>query len=137
MRRIIRHLFLTVTTMPLIVFSACRENIDERFEREAHEFTQKKCPVMVDKCTRLDSIIYDIHTHTVGYHYTLSGEADNPEVYKTNEVSSILLAEVKNSTIVKQQKDAGCSFLYTYRSAKDSAVILASVRITKEDYAKD
>ncbi len=116
-----------------VLLAGCQESIEEKFEREARTFTKKQCPVQINPGTRMDSMTFDRATHTQHYYYTLTGIADSEEKLKSFDVKEVLKAELKNATNVREQKDAGCNFEYTYRSASKGTV-LAHVILTPEDY---
>lgn len=112
-----KGIFLLVFSL---VFSACAfEDFDKRSEREAREFTEKQCPRKVDKFTTLDSMIYDIPTRTLEYHYTLSGDLDNDTIFTPGiwaDFKNILREELKNSVELKRYKEHKVNFSYCYYS---------------------
>lgn len=116
------------------LLTACQESLEDKCVREAKEYTEKKCPAPIGKDMVIDSMTFDRATHTLHYYYTLSGHADNSELTQTVDVYDILLEQIKNATSVKEYKDAGYSFSYTYRSAKDKTNILFEYTFTQEDY---
>ena len=64
------------------VLTACQESFEDRCEREAKDFTTKKCPAQINLNTRIDSMTFDKRTLTVSYYYTMSGSADNAMAIK-------------------------------------------------------
>ncbi len=126
---------ITYALLALVALAAsCQESLEEKCEREARTYTQKKCPAPVNKNTIIDSMTFDRQTHTLRYHYTLRGPADNEAIGQSNLAYDMLLRELKNATFVKDYKDAGYNFRYTYRSQKDSSKVLYDVTFTKDDY---
>lgn len=122
------------TVMAAFALTACQESLEDRCAREAKEYTEKKCPVQINPSTTIDSMTFDKATHTVHYHYTLSGAGDNPEVISKLNPRKILIDELKNSTSVRGYKEAGYSFAYTYYSASNKGKKLFDVLIKEKDY---
>ena len=121
--------------IPVFLTIACQEKLEDRCAREAKEYTQKKCPSPVGKNTIIDSMIFYRPTLTIHYYYTLTGDADNQEAIKnTADLRERLLEQVKNTTSMKEYKDAGYNIAYTYFSQKDKGKILFDVIFTKNDY---
>lgn len=127
-----KKIFYTMLAAALL--TACQESLEDRCEREAKEYTAKKCPAPVGENTVIDSLVFERATHTMHYYYTLSGNADNPEAIIGETVRKALLDQIKNSTAVKAYKDNGYSFAYTYHSAKTKGKVLFSATITEKDY---
>ena len=70
---------IIILLVGVAMLTACHESLEERAEREAKEFTEKNCPTPVRENTRTDSLTYDKESRTIGYWYTLCGQADNAE----------------------------------------------------------
>ncbi len=134
MKKVFGTFAMSALLMPMVAMTSCKENIDERFEREAREYTEKKCPVMIYENTRLDSMTYDRKTRTISHYHTLSGSADNTTGTKYNNAHSAMVDAVKNSTSLKTPKDEGCSFRYVFRSASRPEVIIEDITVTPKDY---
>ncbi len=113
---------------------SCQESLEERCEREAREYTSKKCPAPIGEGMTIDSMTFDRATHTLHYYYTLSGNMDNADIVNDANVYGVLLEQVKNATSVKDYKDAGYSFAYTYHSAKDKGKVICEVKYGPKDY---
>ena len=117
-----------------LMVTACQETLEERCEREAKEYTEKHCPTPIAKNIVMDSMTFDKATHTITYAYTLSGQLDDSAVVNRSNSRELLLQEVKNSTNLKLYKEAGCSFTYTYYSAKNKGTQLFKATFRKSDY---
>lgn len=116
------------------MLTACQESLEDKCAREAKAYTEKNCPAPVGENTTIDSLTFERGTHTIHYYYTLSGNADNPDVVSRVNVKKVLLDEVKNATSMKAYKDAGYNITYTYQSAKNKNVKLFEATFTKKDY---
>ena len=113
---------------------SCHENLEDRAARETKEFTEKKCPVMVDQFTIMDSITFDRATKTVHSYYSLRGAADTVGVLNDGNARSALVDELKRNTNNKVYKDAKFQFSYTYYSARRKGLVLYETRVTPKDY---
>lgn len=118
------------------MLTACHESLEERAEREAKEFTEKNCPTPVRENTRTDSLTYDKESRTIGYWYTLCGQADNAEAIEADKekLVGILRNELKASTQMKAYKDAGFRIRYVYHSEKNPQQVLLDVVFSEKDY---
>ena len=117
-----------------LLFVSCQESLEDRCAREAQEYTRKNCPVRMDNTTTLDSMTFERATHTLHYHYKLTGMADQDSIAKKIDAVSILKKELKNTTTLKLYKDNHYRFAYTFRSEKDPEKILIDVVFTDKDY---
>ena len=117
-----------------IFVSACHESLEDRCEREAKEYTAKRCPEKLDKNIRIDSLTFDRATHTLHYHYTLMDFADQDGVMEEVDAVNLLKAELKNSTTVNTYKENKYQFRYTYHSEKNPHKIWLDVTFTDKDY---
>lgn len=116
-----------------LMLAACQESLEERCQREAREFTEKQCPARMDKFTFLDSMTFDVPTHTITYSYTLSGQLDD-SIVNSIKARELLLQQLKNSTNLKRYKKAGYRFRHTYYSSKQKGVRLFDTTFQPEDY---
>lgn len=128
---------LAILCLALLVCSSCRrETKDERFRREYQQYTEKECPKDIDPCTRLDSICYDIGSRTLTEYYTVRDQLDDDSLY-TEEVTGTLHDEIlkglKGSIQLKDYKDEGINFRYSYRSITTGKLLL-ELNYTPEDY---
>lgn len=117
-----------------LLLTACQESLEEKCAREAKTYTEKKCPAPINENTQIDSLTFDAPTHTLHYHYTLSGNADNKQLMESINPRQVLIEEVKNATAMKLYKEAGYNFSYTYRSKKNPGEILFETTVTRKDY---
>lgn len=114
---------------------SCQESLTERCTREAKEYTDKNCPQKIGKELILDSVTFTATTNTMGYHYTATGSLDNMEMMNANskKFRELMNHEIRNSTNLKQYKDAGFSFEYVYTSEKNKNTLLV-LRFEEKDY---
>lgn len=115
---------------------SCHENLEDRAEREAREYTEKNCPTPVVNDTRTDSIVFYKATKTYHYYCTFMNKIDNVEIIKKNRsmIRQQISKSIANDTNIKVYKDAGFKFAYTCRSASNPDKILYNDVFTKEDY---
>ena len=123
---------LIIATMAALVCTSCQESLEDKCAKEAAEFTSKKCPSRIDENTQIDSMTFDKSTHTLAYWYHLTGNADNPEIFKRVNLRKSLIEQIKNSTSMQDYKDAGYTFRYVYRSQKENQVYFDAT-VTKKD----
>lgn len=126
-----RLLLLPIAALTL---AACQETLEERCVREAKTYTEKNCPANIDPNTTIDSMAFDVKSHTMCYYYTLSGPADSKEVMAKVNPRKALLEVLRNSTSTKDYKDAGYNFKYIYRSKSKPGTVLFEATFTKNDY---
>ena len=125
---------LSAIVVLAILVSACHESLEDRCEREAKEYTAKRCPEKLDKNIRIDSLTFDRATHTLHYHYTLMDFADQDGVMEEVDARGALKEDLKNSTSLRVYKENKYRFAYTYRSEKDPKKIRLEVVFTDKDY---
>ena len=118
------------------LLTACHERLEDRAAREATEYTQKNCPSPVRDNTRTDSLTFDKATKTLGYWYTLCGNADNAEGInqQKEQLINTLRTGVRQSTQLKTYKEAGFNIRYVYHSEKNPQEVLLDVTFTEKDY---
>ena len=117
-----------------LLFASCQESLEDRCARETKEYTRKNCPAKMDNNIILDSLTFEKETHTLHYHYKLTGFADQDSIAKKIGAADVLKKELKNSTGLKLYKDNHYRFAYTFRSEKDPEKILIDVVFTDKDY---
>lgn len=117
-----------------LLFASCQESLEDRCAREAQEYTRKNCPIPMDSNTTLDSLTFERETHTLHYHYKLTGFADQDSIVKNIDAVNVLKKELKNTTTLKLYKDNHYRFAYTFRSEKNPEKILIDVVFTDKDY---
>ena len=123
-----------IAVLPFI--TSCQESLEKRAAREAKEYTQKSCPTPERDYTIIDSLGFDLSTHTFIYYYTLTGTADNASGIEGHEgeLHDVLIRAVRNNTSMKRYKEEGYSFRYVYRSQKNKNQKLYDTTITAEEY---
>lgn len=134
----IKKVFAIACIGAMIVCGSCkRETKNEKFKRDFELFTQKECPKFMDACTRMDSVCYDIKSRTLTEYYTVSDKLDVDSIYTDEQLISTfnetLLKGLKSSIQLKQYKDEGITFRYTYRSLSTGKTRL-ELTFTPEDY---
>ena len=118
----------------LILLCSCQETLEERCAREAREYSKKNCPAPIAKGVTIDSMSFDIATHTLTYSYTLDGIVDDSAVINKNNPKDMMLQQLKNATAMKPYKDAGYNFRYIYYSTKDKGAKLFEATFQEKDY---
>lgn len=113
---------------------SCQESLEDRCAREAKEYTRKNCPVTFDKDMVLDSMTFDKSTTTLNYYYTVGGNLDDKEALKKVNARKILLDQLRNTTSIKNYKEAGYSFKYIYWSKSKKGTKVAEYTFTKKEY---
>lgn len=127
MRKIILFSFV-------IAFVSCQESLEERCARETQEFTKKNCPVKANESVTIDSMTFDKTTTTLHYYYTVSGKIDNEQALYKSDIRKSILNDLRNTTSIKNYKEAGYNFAYTYWSASRKGQKLVELTFTKKDY---
>jgi len=125
---------LWLTAFIALFLMACQESLEDRCEREAKDYTRKNCPAQFDSNIRLDSLTFERSTHTIHYHYTMTGMADSEAVMDRLDIAAVVKEELKNTTTMKVYKDHQYNFKYTYRSSKDKSRVWGEVLLTANDY---
>lgn len=120
----------------MCTLTACQESYEDRCEREAKEFTEKKCPATINQTTVIDSMTFNKETLTLTYSYTLSGAADNEMAILQTNPRELLLKEVKNSMSLKGAREHGYNIRYVYYSDANKGRILFETTFAAKDYNK-
>ena len=119
-----RKLFIFLAVITLLW--ACQESLEDRAARESKEYTQRMCPTPVYNSSRTDSVTFDKQTKTYTYHCLLYDRLDDTATI--NRVKQQLHEELRKGiledTHTKAYKEAGFSFRYVCRSAKDPKIVL-------------
>ena len=123
----------------LFLFS-CQEDFDTHLRKEVLKYTQKHCPMRIEKGNTLDSMTYEVSTRTLTRWHTLSDVMDLPEskTFFSNHpelVRNELLKELRGDAEKGTCKDEGISFKYVYRSSANGEVIFTTT-FTKSDYER-
>ncbi len=126
-----KWLFIIVSAL---LITACQETLEQRCAREAKEYSEKHCPAPIAKDVMIDSMSFDIATHTLIYSYSLSGVVDDSAVINHNNPKEQMLQQLKNATAMKPYKDAGYNFRYIYYSTKDKGEKLFEATFQEKDY---
>ena len=116
------------------MLTACQETMDERCAREAREYTEKKCPAKIIDGVTIDSLVFYPKSRTLTYYYTADGVIDNAEALKKYDLRGMMLKELKNSTAMKDYKEAGYNFGYVYYSTKNKGTRLFEATFREKDY---
>ena len=123
--------------LTLLSLTGCHKQLsfDERCKQEAREQTHKICPRSISEGILLDSITYDIKSHTLSYCYTMSGPFDNQQAIDNGKAKfhEEMKDQVINSLELKEYKEHGITFRYVYFSSSKKNIILEEV-FTKQDY---
>ena len=117
-----------------LLLCACQESLEERGAREAREHTRKNCPIRIDEGIRMDSMTFDISTHTFSYCYTLSGAIDDSATIWRNDPKALLLQQLRNTANLRLYKEAGYSFRYVYYSSRRPGHTLFDATFSSKDY---
>ena len=113
---------------------ACQESLEDKCARECKVYTKKNCPAPISMEIILDSMTFEASTHTISYHYMLTGRLDSPDALNKENARAALLGELKNTTTMRDYKEQGYNFQYIYHSQKQPDVILLNVHLTENDY---
>ena len=124
-----------IAGMAALLMAGCHESLEDRAIREAKEFTQKSCPMQVADGVTIDSMVFERQTLTVRYYYTLAGKLDTTMTQEAiNQTRQSMLEGVRNTPGLRNYKEAGFSFQYTYFSTKHKGEELADFRFTDKEY---
>lgn len=126
--------FYLLTLIPFL--TSCQETLEERGTRDAQNYTEKHCPVTVEKGVVMDSMTFERSTHTFCYSYTLSGAIDDSAVVAHSNLRESLLQQVRNSPNLRIYKEAGYNFRYIYYSTKNRGTKLFDATYRESDYNK-
>lgn len=118
----------------VLLLSACQESLEQRCAREAMEYSKKNCPAPIAKGVTIDSMSFDVATHTLIYSYTLDGVIDDTATIRKNNPREQMLQQLKNATAMKPYRDAGYNFRYTYYSTKHKGRKLFEATFQEKDY---
>ena len=77
---------------------------------------------------------FEASTHTLQYHYTLTGAAGSIGLLSDKEVHDALVKEVRNTTMMRMYKEADYNFRFIYHSQKQPEQVLYEVTLTAKDY---
>ena len=117
-----------------LLVTACQESLEQKAAQEARLYTQKNCPAQLSETLIMDSMSFDVESHTLSYYYTLTGDADKPDVLNKENARNDLLTALKNTTSMMAYKEEDYNFAYIYRSQKNPETILFETVFTSKDY---
>ena len=121
----------------LCVLSSCQEKLQDRFEREAREYTATYCPQHLDEVTVLDSMVFeprgDAGDLKLYYSLHLSAEQREALMNYLGEMGDQNLKAVRNSVQFSKFKEAGVSFTYIYHDVATGDK-LAEYHFERKDY---
>lgn len=122
----------------LLAFTSCQNRKAEVFAREAKEYTEKNCPLMMDNVTRLDSIVFVEQDDRIGdmvMYYTLYLDNESRKILMDHlgELSDMNLKDLRNSVMMAKYKEAGVEFSYIYHDEETGEKIV-EYHLTKKDY---
>ena len=130
----VHYILLSVA---VLVFSSCQEKRQDRFEREAREYTATYCPQRLDAITVLDSMVFepkdDVGDLQLYYSLTLTAEQRDEFMNHLGELGDQNLKIVRNSVLFTKFKEVGAGFTYVYYDVA-SGDKLAEYHFTPKDY---
>lgn len=120
-----------------LIFSSCQEKLQDRFVREAREYTATQCPLPHDDFTVLDSLVFvpkgEAGDLRIFFSVILDEEQREVFMSKGEELRDIDKKVVRNSVQFSKYKEAGVTFVYIYHD-KATGKKLTEIRIDKNDY---
>ena len=118
-----------------VMFTGCRESLEERAAREAETFTEQTCPNRIDQFTTLNKVSFDKATHTFTNEYTLTGDADRQLSDSEKEnIKEALRKTLAYDTKQRVYREAGYSYHYVYYSQSAPKTIIFEATFTNKDY---
>ena len=122
--------------LSMALLTGCQESMEQRTLREVQEYTAKHCPERTNDFTILDSLTFDVATHTLTENLTLTNGADSPEKIgeRLEEIRLTMIEAVRNNTQYKRMKEEGYSFRFVARSQQYKDSVIYEQIVTKEDY---
>ena len=116
-----------------LLFASCQESLEERAAREARDFTRKNWPRKLAEAVTTDSMVFESSTLTLHYYMSVRGQADTTAILK-DQLRKDMVESLKGNTGLKNYKEAGYNFKYTYSSTKHKGMVLFETTIAKKDY---
>lgn len=121
----------------MLLTLSCQESKGDRFEREAREYTEKKCPQKIDTegIFVLDSVVFDKLSNTKHFYNSVMSDETVKQAFeeKKNEMYDQLLSAIINDPTLRQLKEEGITIVYSYAD-RDTGDSLGSFTFTKDDY---
>lgn len=126
----------TLSVIAALALTACHENIEDKAEREAREYTERYCPTPVNNCVRTDSVAFDKSTRVYSYYCTFTDKMDDKVLVDQHrkDLHSQLTQSIRESTSLKAYKEAGFVFAYVCRSQQHPSVVLYTDKFSPKDY---
>lgn len=130
--------YILVAALTTVLFlSSCQEKRQDRFEREAREYTEQHCPKRLDPVTTLDSMVF-VQEGAAGnliqyYTLNLTDEQRTEVMNNLGEIGDQNLKVIRNSIVFNKQKEAGVDFTFIYYDATKGDKIV-EYHFTKEEY---
>ena len=126
----------TLSVIAALALTACHENIEDKAEREAREYTERYCPTPVNNCVRTDSVVFDKSTRVYSYYCTFTDKMDDKVLVDQHrkDLHSQLTQSIRESTSLKAYKEAGFVFAYVCRSQQHPSVVLYTDKFGPKDY---
>lgn len=130
------HYILLSSVVLLLLLTACQEKRQDRFQREAQDYTATHCPQQLDEHTVLDSMVFEPNGEAgeLKMYYSLlltPGQRDTL-MRKLYTLGQENLRVVRNSVQFVRHKEAGVSFTYIYHDAEQGDEII-TYHYEKED----
>lgn len=132
-----RYLIIFLSLLSLGMMG-CQENIRDRAEREAKEFTLKNCPTPDYNNCITDSLVFDKRSDTHFTYVRFTGDNDNAEAIKIHKgeireaIRKSLLADAKLKPFI----DEGFNFEYVCRSYSEPDSVILHLRFTAKELSK-
>lgn len=129
---------MAISVIAAISLTSCYENLEDRAEREAREYTKKYCPTPPQNDVITDSIVFDKKTKTQIHYLRFTGIIDNEEAVKeySKTLKEGMTETIRNDAKMEKYKEAGFSFRYVCRSAKNPKTLLLDMNLGPKDYKK-
>lgn len=132
-----RVLYIILLSIAILAMYSCQEKLQDRFVREAKEYTATYCPLRLDAFTVLDSMVFKPKGNAgdLRIYYSAHIDAEQREelMNRLGELREKNLKVVRNSVQFSKYKEAGVSFTYIYRDVSMGDK-LAEFHFEKKDY---
>lgn len=132
--KVINIVSVTVISLLLVNLMACspKKTATEKFLKLTVVEMNKKCPMMVDKVTRLDST--NTQGTTLNYYYTLlNADKSMGDFSKAEQpIAAQILSQVKTNPQMKGFRDNDVTLGYNYMDKNGNH--LFEIKVTPEQY---
>lgn len=141
MKKIANIMTMMMLSGVTLMTSSCQETKEERFEREAKEYTERKCPQKLDKegVFVLDSMVFrNDGSRVMRNYYTIDTDSVGLRAFqdKKEEMRSLLLDAIINSADMRHVREEGLSIEYIYCD-KNTGEEVGRFLFDSEDYGQD